>query len=112
MRGTYQKRTLSDNLAEMIDFYEKSKDMSLEVKQSAGDQCLYWIEKAFTCGVVEEAPSLAKKLRECQEENDKLKKENSQLNEENIKLSTKYLTLEENYNNLKKMVGGDKFLRR
>lgn len=87
---------LSDILSKVINEYRLNEDS--QKKPHLARNCIIWIQKALTTGVIHEGEGLAKKLDECREEKNQMKKE---LNS----LSMNYLTLQGEYETFKKRVG-------
>lgn len=80
-----KRRTLSDNLANAIAMYQENRDDE-RVRLRFAQECSVWINKAFSCGVIEEGLGLARKLEECEEMNTQLKTDLKKLSIEHMKL--------------------------
>lgn len=78
-------KNLADWLSRRIFSYEDNKDDE-ERQLFYAQLCLIWINKAFTCGVVQEGKSLIKKLDEYREKNVQLERDNKVLSEEFLNL--------------------------
>ena len=113
-------RSLADLLSEKMHAYDVFRQVSPNLQDSAARNCLMWIDKAFTYGVVKEGDSLINKLEEkdkqissLKEEISDLKEKNSDLKEVAETLEKEYLDLQGRYNELKedlnKMVPKSKY---
>lgn len=91
-----EKKSLTDCLANAIYEYEANKDNE-QVKLHYAQLCLIWINRAFACGVIEEAQGLAKKLGECRERN-------TQLERDIETLSVQYLQLQREHEEFMKRI--------
>lgn len=69
-------KTLSDLLVESITYYEGDRyNPDPRVSIPSAYKCLVQINRAFACGAIKEGEGIVAKLKECSEENVKLKKE-------------------------------------
>jgi hypothetical protein len=80
---------LADRLAWAMGAYESSKD-DPHFRDLYGTQCLFWINRAYSRGVVKEGEGSVHKLRECQEKNTKLDSDVTELSAKLLILQGKY----------------------
>ena len=80
-----ERRPLSDCLANAISEYQMNKDNEKD-RFDFAHACSVWINRGFTCGVIQEGQGLARKLKECQEKNVQLEKDIEKLSEEYVNL--------------------------
>jgi hypothetical protein len=79
-------QSISDNLAHLMTMYQENKDNANG--SSYAQQILSWINRAYTYGVIKEAPGLITKLRQCQEEKTKIENQRMKLQSDIEKLSS------------------------
>ena len=89
-------RSLSDFLSGAIAHFETAKTLKNAIS------CLYWIDKAFSCGVVQEGEGLISK-------NEKLKKELKLLRDQLRECRQRCQALEIENKQLHKLFGGTSF---
>ena len=76
----FGEKSIADGLALAITTYEEFKNSATPtVKHDFASTCLLWIERAWAWKAIEEGEGLARKLRECQAENTKLRTDNETL---------------------------------
>lgn len=88
--------TLPDLLAQSISKYEAYKYNTKERLYKA-IECLAWINRAYTSGIITEGNGLLGRFKECSEQNMKLESELQDL-------SSKYLILQGKYQELKQQM--------
>jgi len=98
---SYRKESLADKLSESIYRYETTKNIQRSNVEEART-CLFWIERAYTCNVVNEGQGFTNKLNKLQERITQLENANKQLQEENNKLQEQYFKLKKEYDKLKR----------
>lgn len=99
-RYNNHRLSLADGLAAAISDYEMVKSMPVVAQNFAG-VCLYWINRAFSNGVVaENKEKLLPQLEAKDDEIAQLKRDKAQVLSDMQRISTEYVELQGRYNEL------------